>query len=54
MTLADNYRAIALNSILGKLLDKILLAKCSRVFLTSDLQYGFKQKHASLISVHLS
>ena len=48
-----NYRAIALSSILEKLLDNILLDKCSRVFQTSDLQYGFKQKH-SLISVHLS
>ena len=36
---SDNYRAIALGSILGKLLDIILLRKCSNVFQTSDLQY---------------
>ncbi len=44
---SDNYRAIALSSILGKLLDKILLLKCNHVFLTSDLQYGFKKKHST-------
>ena len=44
---SDNYRAIALGSILGKLLDIILLRKCSNVFQTSDLQYGFKKKHST-------
>jgi len=44
---SDNYRAIALSSILGKLLDKILLFKCNNAFQTSDLQYGFKQKHST-------
>ena len=44
---SDNYRAIALSSILGKLFDKILLSKCSHVFTTSDLQYGFKKNHST-------
>ena len=44
---SDNYRAIALSSILGKLMDGILLVNCSRVFQTSDLQYGFKQRHST-------
>ena len=39
--LCTYYRAVALSSILGKLLDNILLAKCRRAFQTSDLQYGF-------------
>ena len=38
---SDNYRAIALGSILGKLLDIILLRKCSNVFQTSDLRFDF-------------
>ena len=44
---SENYRAIALSSILGKLFDNILLVKCNRVFETSDLQYGFKPKHGT-------
>ncbi len=40
---SDNYRAIALSSILGKLLDKILLVKCQETFTTSMYQYGFKK-----------
>ena len=35
----DKYRAIALSSVMGKLLDKILLCKC-----TSMLQFGFKNR----------
>ena len=44
---SDNYRAIALSSILGKLLDVILLKKCQHVFKSSDLQFGFKKKHST-------
>lgn len=45
---SNNYRAIALSSILGKLLDHILLSKYQAVFNTSDLQYGFKKKHGTI------
>ena len=41
------YRAIALSSILGKLLDHILLVNCSQVFETAELQHGFKEKHST-------
>ncbi len=44
---SNNYRAIALISILGKLLDRVLLTKCSVVFQTCDLQYGFKKHHST-------
>ncbi len=44
---SDNYRAIALSSVMCKLLDKILLVKCQQVFATSDLQYGFKKNHST-------
>ena len=43
----DNYRAIALSSVMGKLLDKILLESCQNIFCTSDLQYGFKRSHST-------
>jgi len=44
---SNNYRAIALSSILGKLLDHLLLIKFQDVFITSNLQYGFKKKHGT-------
>ena len=44
---SDNYRAIALSSIIGKLLDKIILDKCNYAFTTCDMQFGFKQKHST-------
>ena len=45
---SDNYRAIALSSVLGKLLDRILLTKYHDVFTTSDYQYGFKKQHSTV------
>ena len=50
---SDNYRAIALSSIMGKLLDKILLNKCHNIFKTSMYQYGFKNPTLPVIA-HLS
>jgi len=44
---SDNYRAIALSSVMGKLLDKIVLDKCTDVFTTSMYQYGFKRAHST-------
>ena len=45
---SDNYRAIALSSILGKMLDHLLLViEYDDVFNTSDMQYGFKKKHGT-------
>ena len=42
-----NYRAIALSSVVGKLMDNIIMSKYSDVFTTSDLQFGFKKKHST-------
>lgn len=42
MTSSDNYRGITLSSILGKILDYILLHKYSHVFYSSEMQFGFK------------
>ena len=44
---SDNYRAIALSSGMGKLLDHILLVKCKDVFKTSPYQFGFKKSHST-------
>ena len=38
----DNFRAIALSSIMGKLLDWIILSKEKAALYTSDQQFGFK------------
>ena len=44
---SENYRAISLSSILGKLVDLIILNKNSNVFNTSDHQFGFKKDHST-------
>ena len=44
---SDNYRSIALGSIIGKVLDNIVLVKHSDILQTSDLQFGFKSKHST-------
>jgi exonuclease III len=43
MCSSDNYRAIALNSILCKVLDLIILIKETSSLCSSDLQFGFKK-----------
>ena len=44
---SDNYRGIALNSVIGKLFDWILLKSNYHVLQSSDLQFGFKSKHST-------
>lgn len=44
---SGNYRSIALSSILGKVLDNIVLRKHVSVLQTNDLQFGFKPKHST-------
>ena len=44
---SENYRAIALSSVIGKILDNVLLLKYHDVFNTSSMQYGFKKKHGT-------
>ena len=45
---SNNYRAITLSSILGKLFDYIILTQNSSVPSTCDLQFGFKSKHSTV------
>ncbi len=54
LSASDNYRGIvlnsrgiALNSVLGKVIDKISLNRNERIFQTPNLQFGFKGKHSA-------
>lgn len=44
---SSNYRAIALGSVIGKILDLIIMEKSASVFHSSDLQFGFKVGHST-------
>ena len=44
---SNNYRGIALSSILGKVIDLILLERLSSKLDTSHLQFGFKRGHST-------
>ena len=44
---SNNYRGIALGSLLGKILDNIIMYNNSHVLRSSDLQFGFKSKHST-------
>ena len=41
----DNYRPIALASILSKVIERILLDRLSEYIHTTDNQFGFKAEH---------
>ncbi len=43
----DNYRPIALASILSKVIERTLLNKLEQFVLTSDNQFGFKPKYGT-------
>jgi hypothetical protein len=45
---SENYRAIALSSVIAKALDKILLYKIPALSSTCDLQFGFKKRHSTM------
>jgi hypothetical protein len=45
---SDNYRAIALSSVLGKVLDKVILMKSRAAFTTSMYQFGYKRLHSTV------
>ena len=43
----DNYRPIALASVLSKLIERIILDRIDKCLLTSPNQFGFKSKHGT-------
>ena len=48
----DNYRPIALASILSKVLERILLDGLQEYAITSDNQFGFKNKHGTDLCIY--
>lgn len=45
---SSNYRGITLSSILGKILDRIIMQKYKGFLYSSDQQYGFKKAHSTV------
>jgi hypothetical protein len=39
---SNTYRSIAIGSVLGKIVDRILIKRMSDYLFTSELQFGFK------------
>ena len=48
---SNNYRPIALATIISKLLESILLMKCEEYLCTSVNQFGFKKAHGTELSI---
>ena len=48
---SNNYRPIALATIISKLLESILLMKCEEYLCTSANQFGFKKAHGTIVIV---
>ena len=48
----DNYRPIALASILSKVLERVLLDRVSEFICTTDNQFGFKAKHSTDLCIY--
>ena len=44
---SDNYRVIALSSIIKKMLDAIILKQNAHIFATDELQFRFKPNHST-------
>ena len=43
----SNYRGIAMSSVLGKVLDSVIISLHKNMLGTCDMQFGFKQKHST-------
>ena len=48
----DNYRPIALASVLSKVLEYIILDRIEMYLVTHDNQYGFKRKHGTDLCIY--
>ena len=44
---SDNYKAITLSSILGKLLEWVILLSCDKALSSNDFQFGLRPKHST-------
>ena len=48
----DNYRPIALATVCSKILERVILNRCRASLVTSDHQFGFKQRHSTDMAVY--
>ena len=46
---SDKYRSIAISSLLGKILDHIIIEKQSEALKTCNYQFGFKAKSSTVL-----
>ena len=49
LTCSDKYRSIAISSVIGKILDHIIIDRQSKILKTSDYQCGFKPKSSTIL-----
>ena len=49
---SDNYRGIALASVLTKILDLVILNRHSDLFMTSDMQFALKKKSSTTMCIY--
>ena len=49
LTCSDKYRSIAINSVIGKILDHIIIDRQSKFLETSDYRCGFKPKSSTIL-----
>ena len=48
---STNYRGISLFNAIGKVFDYAILLISNTCFQTSDMQFGFKQQHSTVIII---
>ena len=49
LTCSDKYRSIAISSVIGRILDHIIIDRQSEILKTSDYQCGFKPKSSTIL-----
>ena len=47
----NNYRPIAIATIVSKLFESVIFYKCEEFLLTCDNQFGFKPKHSTELCI---
>ena len=49
LTCSDQYRSIAISSVIGKIPDHVIIDRLSDCLKTSDYQFGFKSKSSTVL-----
>ena len=49
LTSSDKYRSIAISSVIGKILDHVIIDRLSDCLKTSDYQFGFKSNSSTVL-----